>query len=109
MLIISVAAMVSIAFAFWGWSKKQEADEQKAIAVKEKMRSDDLLKEAKKAIAKFEEEERKRKKIEIDALIQKANSFLSLGETKLAKTAIQDALKIDSTNVQLKDLYNHLK
>jgi energy-coupling factor transporter ATP-binding protein EcfA2 len=107
--VASIAAIVSIAFAIFGYVKmkeaqveKEKAETQTEIAIKAGLRSDSLNNEAQAALKKFIKEENERKKAEINSLLQKANSYMSFGEKKLAIKALKNALKIDSTHTEVK-------
>ena len=101
-----VAVLLGLAFTFYGMYQKAEiakneaekaqieAEKQTTIANEEKRVSDSLRTETQEALDKFIQ-------AEIDGLLLKANNYLSFGEKDLALKTLKDALKMDSTNVEV--------
>ncbi len=59
-------------------------------------------KEAQQALNSFLEAEKQRKETEINALVTRADNFLNLNQKSLAITALQEALRIDSTRQDIR-------
>ena len=79
-----VALVVAVGAVFWARDSEREAIEQSN--------------QAKAALDKFLEAERLRKETEIKNLQTKAANYLNLNQKDLAIDALQEALRIDSTN-----------
>ncbi|MXV52684.1 AAA family ATPase [Pedobacter sp. HMF7647] len=114
--IVSVAAVVAVVFALFGlfmWQKAQvEAERAILEAAKAKLQTQKLhkaLDSVSVANMKFEEADKNRKAIQINSLLQKAKSYESLDEKKLAITTLEEALKIDSKNVDVNTYLQKLK
>lgn len=106
--IVSVAAVIAIVLALFGFIMWQRAIQQTRLAKIESRRSDSLYVEAQKALQKFEREEKQRKKAEINSLVQKARSYISLDVNNLAINALEKARMIDSTNIEVNTLLKQL-
>lgn len=103
-IIISVAALISIAFGAFGILMWQKATAETKKVEIEKTRSDSLRKEAQQTLELFEAEAKARKTAEASSLVQKAKAYSSLGVNDLAIDALKKALEIDSANADAKEL-----
>jgi len=104
-MVLAVAViflLVALGFGIWAYQAEQKAREATEKAQEE-------TKKAQKALNNFEEAEKKRKKIAIDNLLENANNFLILNETELAITALDSALKIDSSRKDIKEQLSRIK
>lgn len=92
------AAVVALFAAVWLGIRARES-EQEAIEQRN---------QAKEALDKFVEAERLRKETEVKNLQTRAANYLNLNQKELAISALQEALRIDSTNKATQKLLEEL-
>ncbi len=107
--IVSVAALLSICLAIFGFVMWQKAAKQTYLVKSEQNKSDSLLQVARNSLQKFSTEERMRKKAEVQSLVQKAKSYFSLDVPDLAVDALNKAAAIDPTNTEVISLQKSIK
>ena len=109
--IVSVAAVISIALAVFGFwqmdkAKTQQAQTQKALEQVniEKSKTSEALIEAQENLHKFEEAEEARKAKEIEQMLSDAKSYLMFGKKADAKDLLQKILVLDKDNEEAKKM-----
>ena len=88
--IVSVAAVVSIAFGIFGFVNMRIAQKNSKIAIEKTKIAEEALNEIKVQ--------------QVKNLIQKAKNYRIFGEDEYAKQTLLEALAIDSANVEVKEM-----
>ena len=114
--VVSLIALLAIGFAFFGFYQMDKAktseknviklnvvaENEKNKALKAKDQSDSLNLVAQKALKQFTDEK-------VNNLLQKAKNLHSFGEDRLAEKYLEEALALDSANIEVKSFLRKLK